>query len=111
MASAFMNMTFLRSCMVSVTTTRGEVAAGGASRATRCAGTTPRVSPPAAMAARGDRAHQADVAGAVDEAEARPGQRRAELGGGGGVGRVAAGARAAEHAHRSARGQDAWTGS
>ena len=74
MASAFMNMTFLRSCMVSVTTTRAR------SRRAPLAGDEVGGHDAEGLAAgghggAGDRAHQADVAGAVDEAEAR--RRRA----------------------------------
>ena len=103
-ASAFMNMTFLRSCMVSVTTAsarwrprglaRDEVRRDDAERAAAGGGGRAR-----------DRAHQPDVAGAVDQAKAGGRERAAELVGGVGVGGVGAGAGAAEDADRPAGGK------
>ena len=90
--------------MVSVTTTLREVAAGGFA-GDEVGGNDAEGLAAGGHGGGGDRAHEADVAGAVDEAEARPRERRAEFGGGCGVGRLAAGARAAEHADRSARGK------
>ena len=52
--------------------------AWASSRSTSACGITPITSPPAAQRPVGNRAHQADAASAVDDAQAAPGERRAE---------------------------------
>ena len=110
MASAFMNMTFLRSCMVSVITKR-ERSRRAASRATRWTGIDPHGLAAGRERRRRHGAHQPDVARAVDQAEARLGERGAEAGGGRGVGRVAAADASRRTRRPIAMGQVAWTGS
>ena len=58
-ASAFMIMTFLRSCMVSVITTMLVRSVLPTSRRTRCTGMTPNVSPSGGLRRARDLAHQA----------------------------------------------------